>query len=109
MDAIAIRKFLVSESGLSPVICWTLILLDQVMSGLEILTGGFFIVISLMIAVSFGLLAALYQNTACRDEIVPALVKGFICFVIIACPSGFMSILLCPYAVLQTTRHWSGK
>ena len=109
MNAIEIRKFLVSDSGLSPLICWTLILLDQLMFSLEVMTGGFFPVISLILSFSFGVCSAIYQKLACRDRIVPAIFKGFICFLLLACPTGFVSMLLCPYAVFQTTRLGGGE
>ena len=84
--------------GLHPLTALGLFLVDWVLFGEEIATGGVGWVISLPVGVILGLAAIIIQRYAYRDEAVPAMMKGFVVGLLTAIPAPLSSMGIIPLA-----------
>jgi len=84
--------------GLHPVTAIGLLVVDWLLFGEEVATGGVGWVLSLPIGVLLGLVATTIQRNSYRDEKRTAIAKGFVVGLLTAIPAPLSSLGLLPLA-----------
>ena len=97
-------KYLSSAFGLHPLTAIVLLVVDWMLFGEEVATGGIGWVISLPVGVLLGLAAVLIQKHFYKDENRPAVAKGFVVALLTAIPAPLASLGLLPLAAFGAVR-----
>ena len=97
-------KYLSKVFGLHPLTALILFVVDWMLFGEEIATGGIGWVISLPIGVLLGLVAVLIQKRFYKDDDRPAIAKGVVVALLTAIPAPLSSLGLLPLAAFGAVR-----
>jgi len=97
-------KFLSKTFGLHPLTALLLFVIDWMLFGEELATGGIGWLISLPVGVLLGLVAILIQQRLYKDEKKPAIAKGFVVALLTAIPAPLSSLGLLPLAAFGAVR-----
>jgi hypothetical protein len=97
-------KYLSKTFGLHPLTAIVLLVVDWMLFGEEVATGGIGWVISLPVGVLLGLAAVLIQKRFYKDESRPAIAKGFVVALLTAIPAPLSSLGLLPLAAFGAVR-----
>jgi hypothetical protein len=97
-------KYLSQTFGLHPLTAIVLFVVDWMLFGEEIATGGIGWAISLPVGVLLGLTAILIQKHLYKDDNRPALAKGFVVALLTAIPAPLSSLGLLPLAAFGAVR-----
>ena len=97
-------KDLSKTFGLHPLTAIVLLVVDWMLFGEEIATGGIGWLISLPVGVLLGLAAVMIQKHAYEDENGSAIAKGLVVALLTAIPAPLSSLGLLPLAAFGTVR-----
>ncbi len=95
--------------GLHPLTAMGLYVVDWMLFGEEVATGGIGWVISLPVGMVLGLSAILIQKYSYKDETAPAVAKGLLVGLITAIPTPLASLGMLPLAAFGAIRALSPK
>jgi hypothetical protein len=97
-------KYLSKTFGLHPLTAIVLLVVDWMLFGEELATGGIGWLISLPVGVLLGLAAVLIQKHFYKDENRPAVAKGFVVALLTAIPAPLSSLGLLPLAAFGAVK-----
>ena len=95
--------------GLHPLTAMGMFVVDWMLFGEEVATGGIGWVISLPVGMVLGFAAILIQRHAYRDETMPAVAKGLLVGLLTAIPTPLSSLGLLPLAAFGTIKSLYSK
>lgn len=102
-------KFFCQKFGLHPVAAMGLFVVDWMLFGEEVASGGVGWVISLPVGAMLGFAAILIQRHAYKDEMAPALAKGLLVGLLTAIPAPLSSFGILPLAAFGAIQSLSSK
>jgi hypothetical protein len=97
-------KFLSKTFGLHPLTALLLFVVDWMLFGEEIATGGIGWLISLPVGILLGLVAIKIQKRMYKDDDKPAMAKGLVVALLTAIPAPLASLGLLPLAAFGAVR-----
>jgi hypothetical protein len=97
-------KYFAKAFGLHPLTALAMFVVDWMLFGEEVATGGVGWVLSLPVGVLLGLFAVLIQRRLFNDESRPAIAKGVIVAVLTAIPAPLSSLGLLPLAAFGAVK-----
>ncbi len=97
-------KFLSKTFGLHPLTALLLFVVDWMLFGEEVATGGIGWVLSLPIGILLGLVAMQIQKRIYKDDDRPAMAKGLVVAILTAIPAPLSSLGLLPLAAFGAIR-----
>jgi hypothetical protein len=97
-------KYLSKTFGLHPLTALILFVVDWMLFGEEVATGGIGWLISLPIGVLLGLVAIQIQKRIYKDDNRPAIAKGLVVALLTAIPAPLSSLGLLPLAAFGAVR-----
>jgi hypothetical protein len=97
-------KYFAKTFGLHPLTAILLLVVDWMLFGEEVATGGVGWVLSLPIGVLLGIIAVLIQRKLFKEESRPAIAKGLVVAVLTAIPAPLSSLGLLPLAAFGAVK-----
>lgn len=97
-------KYLSKTFGLHPLTALLLFVVDWMLFGEEVATGGIGWVLSLPIGILLGLVAIQIQKRIYKDDHKPAMAKGLVVALLTAIPAPLSSLGLLPLAAFGAIR-----
>lgn len=97
-------KYLSKTFGLHPLTALLLFVVDWMLFGEEVATGGIGWVLSLPIGILLGLVAIQIQKRIYNDDQKPAMAKGLVVALLTAIPAPLSSLGLLPLAAFGAIR-----
>lgn len=104
LRAMSRLKDLSKTFGLHPLTAIVLFVVDWMLFGEEVATGGIGWVISLPVGVLLGLAAVMIQKHFYKEETRPAVAKGFVVALLTAIPAPLSTLGLLPLAAFGAVR-----
>lgn len=102
-------KYLSRTFGLHPLAALALIVIDWMLFGEEIATGGIGLIVSMPVGFLLGLATILIQRHACKDPKSIATAKGLVAGVLTAIPTPLSSLGLLPMAAFGAISALASK
>lgn len=97
-------KFLSKTFGLHPLTALLLFVVDWMLFGEEVATGGIGWVLSLPVGILLGLIAIQIQKRMYKDDHKPAMAKGLVVALLTAIPAPLSSLGLLPLAAFGAVK-----
>jgi len=97
-------KYFAKTLGLHPLTAILMLVVDWMLFGEEVATGGVGWVLSLPVGLMLGLIAVLIQRRLFKDESRPAFAKGLVVAVLTAIPAPLSSLGLLPLAAFGAVK-----
>jgi hypothetical protein len=100
-------KLFARAVGLHPLTALGLLVVDWMLFGEEVATGGVGWLVSLPVGIILGLIAFLIQRRSSKDELAPAAAKGLLVGLLTAIPAPLSSFGILPLAAFGAIRMLS--